>query len=69
MLGSDLKLVGRQTPTQTGWLDLLAIDQDGRLVVYELKTSHVDPRSCNASPRLRLVLGRYERQWPHRAHC
>ena len=37
MLGSDLKLVGRQTPTQTGWLDLLAIDQDGRLVVYELK--------------------------------
>lgn len=37
MLGSDLRLVGRQTPTQTGWLDLLAIDQDGRLVVYELK--------------------------------
>lgn len=37
MLGSDLKLVGRQTPTQTGWLDLLAIDRDGRLVVYELK--------------------------------
>ncbi len=37
MLGSDLKLVGRQTPTETGWLDLLAIDQDGRLVVYELK--------------------------------
>lgn len=37
MLGSELKLVGRQTPTQTGWLDLLAIDQDGRLVVYELK--------------------------------
>ena len=31
MLGSDLKLVGRQTPTETGWLDLLAIDQDGRL--------------------------------------
>lgn len=37
MLGSDLKLVGRQTSTQTGWLDLLAIDRDGRLVVYELK--------------------------------
>ena len=41
MLGSDLKLVGRQTPTQTGWLDLLAIDQDGRLVVYELKRARL----------------------------
>ncbi|MDE0455750.1 MAG: endonuclease NucS [Chromatiales bacterium] len=37
MLGSGLKLVGRQTRTQSGWLDLLAVDQDGRLVVYELK--------------------------------
>lgn len=39
MLGADLKLVGRQTPTQNGWLDLLAVDRDGRLVVYELKRS------------------------------
>ena len=37
MLGSSLKLVGRQTQTQSGWLDLLAVDHDGRLVVYELK--------------------------------
>ena len=37
MLGTRLELVGRQTPTQTGWLDLLAVDQDGRLVVFELK--------------------------------
>ena len=37
MLGSDVKLVGRQTPTRTGWLDLLAVDHDGRLVVFELK--------------------------------
>ena len=37
MLDSGLKLVGRQTPTQSGWLDLLAVDEDGRLVVYELK--------------------------------
>ena len=37
MLGSGLKLVGRQTRTKSGWLDLLAVDQDGRLVVYELK--------------------------------
>ncbi len=37
MLEPGLRLVGRQTPTQTGWLDLLAIDTDGRLVVCELK--------------------------------
>ena len=37
MLEPGLKLVGRQTPTRTGWLDLLAVDRDGRLVVYELK--------------------------------
>lgn len=37
MLEPGLKLVGRQTPTQVGWLDLLAADKDGRLVVYELK--------------------------------
>lgn len=37
MLEPGLKLVGRQTPTETGWLDLLAVDLDGRLVVFELK--------------------------------
>ena len=37
MLESGLRLIGRQTPTQTGWLDLLAVDTDGRLVVFELK--------------------------------
>ena len=37
MLEPGLRLIGRQTPTQTGWLDLLAVDADGRLVVFELK--------------------------------
>ena len=37
MLEPGLQLVGRQTPTETGWLDLLGVDRDGRLVVYELK--------------------------------
>ena len=32
-----LTLVGRQTPTEGGPLDLLGVDEDGRLVVYELK--------------------------------
>jgi hypothetical protein len=31
------RLIGRQTPTQGGPLDLLGIDADGRLVVFELK--------------------------------
>ena len=37
MLEQDLLLVGRQTPTAGGQLDLLGIDSDGRLVVFELK--------------------------------
>ena len=37
MLMPGLTLVGRQTPTEGGPLDLLGIDEDGRLVVFELK--------------------------------
>ncbi len=37
MLMPGLELVGRQTPTANGYLDLLGVDSDGRLVVFELK--------------------------------
>ena len=37
LLMDDLTLVGRQTPTEGGPLDLLGLDGDGRLVVFELK--------------------------------
>ena len=37
MLMSGLTLVGRQVPVETGFVDLLGIDEDGRLVVFELK--------------------------------
>lgn len=37
LLMQELRLVGRQTPTEGGPLDLLGIDGDGRLVVFELK--------------------------------
>ena len=37
LLMGDLTLVGRQTPTEGGPLDLLGVDGDGRLVVFELK--------------------------------
>ena len=38
MLERGLQLVGRQTlMTGGGYLDLLAVDGDGRLVVFELK--------------------------------
>ena len=37
LLIRGLKLVGRQTPTEGGPLDLLGVDTDGRLVVFELK--------------------------------
>lgn len=37
LLIPGLRLVGRQTPTDGGPLDLLGVDEDGRLVVFELK--------------------------------
>ncbi len=37
MLMPDLELVGRQTPTAGGPLDLLGVDREGSLVVFELK--------------------------------
>ena len=37
LLESGLKLIGRQVPTEGGPLDLLGIDQNGRLTVFELK--------------------------------
>ena len=37
LLETGLQLVGRQTPAAGGWLDLLGVDGDGRLVIYELK--------------------------------
>lgn len=37
MLDAGIQLVGRQTPTEGGPLDLLGVDRDGRLVVFELK--------------------------------
>ena len=37
LLMEDLTLVGRQTQTEGGPLDLMGVDGDGRLVVFELK--------------------------------
>ena len=37
LLEPGIELVGRQTPAAGGWLDLLGVDADGRLVVFELK--------------------------------
>lgn len=37
MLMQGLTLVGRQVPVETGFIDLLGIDEDGQLVVFELK--------------------------------
>ena len=37
LLLPGLKLVGRQTQTEGGPLDLLGVDDDGKLVVFELK--------------------------------
>lgn len=37
LLEPGLKLIGRQVPTDGGPLDLLGVDQDGRITVFELK--------------------------------
>lgn len=37
LLMDRLRLIGRQVPTQCGPLDLLGLDETGRLVVFELK--------------------------------
>ena len=37
LLEPGLKLIGRQMPTDGGPMDLLGVDQDGRLTVFELK--------------------------------
>ncbi len=37
LLMPGLTIVGRQAPTDGGPLDLLSVDEDGRLVVFELK--------------------------------
>ncbi len=41
LLMEGLKFVGRQTPTVTGALDLLGVDKDGFLVIFELKKGKV----------------------------
>lgn len=47
LLGMDVIIIGRQTPTPSGPLDLLAIDGDGRLVVVENKRART-PREVLA---------------------
>ena len=42
LLMDDLRLVGRQTPTEGGPLDVLGVDGDGRLVVFELGPVHTN---------------------------
>ena len=42
LLMPGLTLVGRQTRTETGPLDLLGIDQDGRLTLFELKRGQLN---------------------------
>ena len=50
LLIPGLRLVGRQTPTDGGPLDLLGVDEDGRLVVFELKRGTPWRRSSTTPP-------------------
>ena len=68
LLIPGLRLVGRQTPTDGGPLDLLGVDEDGRLIVFELKRRYaVTGRRC-ADYRLLLRPGHRDRRRIGRAH-
>ena len=41
ILMPGLELIGRQLPTASGYLDLLGVDSEGRLTVFELKREDV----------------------------
>lgn len=45
LLIEGLTLVGRQTPTEGGPLDLLGVDKDGRLAVFELKRGRLSRKA------------------------
>lgn len=47
ILGRDLAIIGEQIPTKSGFIDFLAIDQNGNLVVVELKRDRL-PREVVA---------------------
>ena len=42
LLEPELELVGRQLPAAGGWLDLLAVDGTGRLVIYDSSAASWD---------------------------
>ena len=57
LLGIDVLIIGRQTQTPSGPLDLLALDGDARLVVIEKQAEQDATRSTRADHRL-CSLGR-----------
>ena len=55
IVGSDLAIIGRQVQTKSGPLDLLAVDNDGNLVIIELKRD-VLPREALAQAIAKLII-------------
>ena len=62
LLEPGLKLIGRQVPTDGGPLDLLGIDQDGRLTVFELKRGTLTRDAVAQSLDYASDLNAYERE-------
>lgn len=47
IVGSDILIIGRQVPTKSGPIDLLAVDRSGNTVIIEIKRGEL-PRECLA---------------------
>ena len=49
LLEPGLKLIGRQVPTDSGPMDLLGVDTDGRLTVFRAQARDTDARCGSLS--------------------
>ena len=65
MSGTDLLIIGRQVPTGFGgFIDLLALDAEGRVHVLELKRDRHSSRRRRPGARLRVLGGGSEPRGP-----
>ncbi len=58
LLMDELSLIGRQIPTNGGPLDLLGVDEEGGLVVFELKRGTLTRDAIRGAAGMAASMGR-----------